>query len=248
MSINIYSFLLPTIAGLSTLIGIFLIFFKFKNKNNIISCTLAFAAGVMISISITDLIPEAYKLFSNYLSNIPNIILILIFFCVGNIITLYIDKKLRGKGSNSLYNTGIISMLGIILHNLPEGMIAFIATSSDIKLGISLTLAILLHNIPEGLTISVPIYYSTHKKSRAVIYTLISALSEPLGALLTFLFLRNYLNNIILGILYSIVAGIMINISLYELIPESLSYKMHKKTFIFLIIGIFSTFVGLIIF
>ena len=249
MNINIYSFLLPIFAGLSTLLGTILIFFKYKNTDNILINTLAFAAGVMITISFTDLIPESYDLISNYFYKIPTILVLLIFFCLGNIIALFIDKKLKGKGSNSnLYNVGIISMLAIILHNIPEGMVTFIATSSNLKLGISLTLAIMFHNIPEGISISVPIYYATKKKSRAIGYTLISALSEPLGALLTFLFLRNYINNFILGILYAMIAGIMIHIAIYELIPESLSYKKLKNTLFYVFLGIIITILATTLF
>lgn len=237
-----YSFLLPSIAGLSTMLGVFLIFFKFKNKNNVIINTLAFASGVMMTISITDLMPESYKLLSNYIKPFPNLLIILIFFCIGSIITFYIHKKLEGKGSN-LYNIGLISMIAIILHNIPEGMITYIATSNDIKLGISLTLAIMFHNIPEGISISVPIYYATKKKSRAVGYTLLSALSEPLGAILAHLLLKNYINNVILSILYAIIAGIMINIAIYELLYESLSYKKRRNTYLCLIIGILTTLI-----
>ena len=86
-------------------------------------------------------------------------------------------------------------MIAIILHNLPEGIATFVATSSDVKLGLSLAIAIAMHNIPEGISISVPIYYSTGSKKRAIFYTLVSALSEPLGALLAFIFLKNFIND-----------------------------------------------------
>ena len=129
-------------------------------------------------------------------------------------------------------------MLTIILHNIPEGIATFISTTKNTHLGISLTIAIALHNIPEGISISVPIYYSTKSKLKAFLYTLLSALSEPLGALITYLFLYKYINNIILGLLFSIIAGIMINISTQKLLPTSYSYKEKNITNIFFIIGI----------
>ena len=243
MVVNIYSFLLPWMAGLSTLFGTIIIFFKYKNQNVTIINTLAFASGVMLSISIIELLPESYKLLNIYLNSFSCILIVLCFLCIGSIITFYIHRKLEGKGSN-LYNIGLISMIAIILHNIPEGMITYIATASDLKLGISLTLAIMFHNIPEGISISIPIYYATKKKSRAVICTLISALSEPLGAFLTHIFFKNYINNVILSILYAIIAGIMINIAIYELLPESLSYKKKKNTYFLLIIGILITLIA----
>ena len=222
------------------MIGTILIFFKFKNTNKIILSSLSFAAGVMITVSLTDLIPESLNLLKEYFYIFPTYIIMLIFFVVGILISMGIDKYLPSNTDKNgkLYKVGIISMLAIILHNIPEGIATFMATTSDISLGISLSLAIAFHNIPEGISISIPIYYSTKSKSKAFGYTLISALSEPFGALLAFIFLRNLINNFILGILFAMIAGIMTHISLYELIPTSFKYKNKKLSILFLIIGV----------
>ena len=117
MNNTLIAFLLTFIAGFSTMLGVLVIYIKSKNHNKIIMASLSFAAGVMITVSITDLIPESILLLGNNLKNSTTI---------------------------------IISILAaIILHNLPEGIATFVATSSDVKLGISLTLAIAMHNIPE---------------------------------------------------------------------------------------------------
>ena len=117
-------------------------------------------------------------------------------------------------------------------------MITFITTTKNTKLGVSLAISLALHNIPEGISIAVPIYYSTKSKKKAILYTVSSALSEPFGAILTYLILLPFINNIILGILFSLIAGIMLAISLTELLPESLQYKNLKLTTKFFIIGI----------
>ena len=129
-------------------------------------------------------------------------------------------------------------MLAIILHNIPEGIITFITASSNMTLGISLAIAIALHNIPEGISISVPIYYSTKSKFKALSYTFISAISELFGAFITFLFLKNFINNTIIGILFAIVAGIMLNISLCKLLPTVKTYNYNRFSIIFFVIGI----------
>ena len=113
----------------------------------------------------------------------------------------------------------------------------FLSASENKTLGLSLAIAISLHNIPEGISIAVPVYFSTKSKKRAFLYTFISCLSEPLGAILAFLFLAPIMNNFIMSILLSMIAGIMIHISCYELLKESLTYKMKKTTIIFFIIG-----------
>ena len=243
MNNTLIAFLLTFIAGFSTMLGVLVIYIKSKNHNKIIMASLSFAAGVMITVSITDLIPESILLLGNNLKNSTTIIISILAIVLGIIISMIIDyylpdKPISNTKDKSLFKVGIISMIAIILHNLPEGIATFVATSSDVKLGISLTLAIAMHNIPEGISISVPIYYSTGSKKKAILYTLISALSEPLGALLAFIFLKIFINDTILGILFSLIAGIMLQISFCELLPAARKYDNKKYLFIFFTIGV----------
>lgn len=235
-----YGFILTTFSGLSTLIGTIIIFFKNKDSNKIINAALSFATGVMFTVSISDLIPEGITLLNNYFYKFPSVIISFIFVIVGIILSNFIDKYLPDKkivNNKKLYRIGLISMLAIILHNIPEGIATFMASTNNAKLGLSLAIAISLHNIPEGISISVPIFYSTNSRRKAVFYTFISALSEPFGALITYLFLSKYINNLVLGCLFNIIAGIMIHISIYELFKESMEYKDKKITIFFIILG-----------
>ncbi len=244
---TLYGFLLTTIAGFSTMLGTLLVFHK-KNEK-ILICSLAFAAGVMLCVSLTDLIPESVNLISTKYNTIPMILICLIFIVVGILIASYINIKLpvQNKKGN-LYRVGVFSMLAIIIHNIPEGIATFLASTSDMSLGITLAIAIAFHNIPEGISISIPIYYSSNSKKKALFYTLISAISEPFGALLAYLFLSRVVNDVIMGSIFSIIAGIMIYISLYELFPTSLKYNCKKITIIFFIIGIIFMYINSIIF
>lgn len=230
------SFILTTLSGLSTLIGYFLIFLKIE-KEKIISFSLSFASGVMFTISIIDLIPSAY----NYL-NIYNyffrLLIIIFFFIIGVFLSTFISSKFDKKKDNSLKKVGIISMIAIIFHNIPEGIITFMISGINLNLGIKLALAISMHNIPEGISISVPYYYATNKKLKTFFLVLLSGFSEILGALICYLFLSKYINNFLIGICFSIIAGIMINISLSELLPESFKYK-NKLTYLGFIFGTF---------
>ena len=219
------------------MLGTFVIFFSSKNKDKIITSSLSFASGVMVCVSLLDLMPESLNMLNNNLNLFLSIILFFIFLCIGVLTSMAIDKYLpETKENTKLYRVGIISMLAI-LHNIPEGIATFMASSMDKTLGISLAIAIAMHNLPEGISIAVPIYYSTNKKSKAFIYTFISAISEPFGALIAFIFLKNFVNDIFMGLLFSFIAGIMIHISFYELLPESKRYKNYKLTSIFFIIG-----------
>ena len=242
------AFLLTTLAGLSTMIGIFPIFIHTKKENYLISGTLSFASGVMITVSITDLIPESINLLRYNIKGIYVCVYSLIFILLGIYTSFIIDKYItKKKENNSLYKLGIISMLAIILHNIPEGIITYISTTKNIKLGIKLATVIAIHNIPEGISIGVPIYYGTKSKLKTITYIFISALSELLGAVLTYLFLLPLINNLILGLLFSFTGGIMIHISLGELLPNSKNYSNNYITYLFFIIGIITMLLKIIL-
>ena len=227
MNNTITSFLLTFIAGFSTMIGTILIFLKVKNINKFICSSLAFASGVMFIISITDLIPESLNLLSTKYSGILIAIICFIFVFLGIILSMVIDHYIPNNKiieNSKLYKVGIISMLAIILHNIPEGIATFIAGNSDINLAISLTIAIALHNIPEGIAVALPIYHSTGKKRMAIWYSFWTGMTEPLGALIGLGLLSLFLPHMFIGFFLAAVVGIMIYISFDTLLPLSHEY------------------------
>lgn len=239
------AFILTFIAGISTMIGSLLIFFKDK-RGVILKYSLSFAAGVMICVSFIDLIPESTILLFNNNKN-QTFILAFIIIVIGMIISTIIDKSIpeNQKGENNIiFKVGIFSMIAIILHNIPEGIATFLSSMTNIKLGIALTIAIALHNVPEGISISVPIYKATKSRKKALLYTFISGMSEPFGAILAYLFLAPIINDTIMGILLALIAGIMIHIGMVKLLPTALNYKNKKRTFMFFIIGILFMYIS----
>lgn len=243
MNNTFYAFLLTVLAGLSTMLGTIFIFIKKKDNNKIVLSSLSFAAGVMICVSITDLIPESINLLRDNINNISTIIISFLGILLGIIISMLIDYYLPDKPSISsdkkLYKVGFISMIAIILHNIPEGIATFVATNSDITLGISLAIAIAMHNIPEGISISVPIYYSTNNKKKAHFYIQEYQLYlNHLELSLHYIFLKNIMNDLILGILFSLIGGIMLQISFCELLPTARRYNNTKYLIIFFLIGV----------
>ena len=223
------AFLISTLAGMSTLLGGIIIFFKIdKNKiNKFITFCLSFSIAIMIGISITDLIPSS--LFTILLEYKITKALITIFLSLTlGSISVFIINKLIKDNNDSLYKLGILSMIALLLHNFPEGIATFIGSVQDINLGLKLSLAIMFHNIPEGISIAVPIYYATKSKKKALTTTLLSGLAEPMGALIAYLFLKNYITNTMISIVLLFVAGIMITLSIEEMLPKALSYKENK--------------------
>lgn len=233
----IISFIITFIAGISTLIGGFIPFLKIKNKENVILMSLAFASGIMLSISVLDLIPEAFNYLVNDNGLFVTFIFIIISFFTGIILFMILNKFLTEDVDN-LYRVGIFSMLAIILHNIPEGIITFILTSSDIRIGLFMGFSIALHNIPEGISIMVPIYYGSGNFKKAFIYTLVAGVAEILGGVIFYLLFGDCINKSLLGCLFALVAGIMIYLSFFELLPESLKYKKNNLTLFMFMFGI----------
>lgn len=238
---TLYAFILSFLAGISTVIGAFIIFFDKNRNSKIVTISLSFAAGVMICVSLTDLLPNSFNMILNSNNSFPKLILTLIFLVLGIIISMLIDKYLpseyENKDNKGLYKIGIISMVAIIFHNIPEGIATFITSTNNLTLGITLTLAIALHNIPEGISIAVPIYHSTGNKLKAIMYALLSGMSEVIGSVLAYFFLSPFINDHIMAALYAIIAGIMIHISVYELIPGAYKDSTLKKVLKYFIIG-----------
>ncbi|WP_460286787.1 zinc transporter ZupT [Clostridium sp. CTA-7] len=239
--------LLSLMAGMSTVIGAFIVFFSKGESKKLITFALAFSAGVMITVSFTDLFMSAEETLSKSNGKLNGVIFSIIFLLSGVFIAMLIDKFIPDEPrpspsapSGKLYRVGFVSMIALMIHNFPEGIATFVSGYENTTLGISIALAIALHNIPEGISVAMPIYYSTKSKYKAFKYTLFSGLAEPIGALLAFLFLRPYINEIILAIIFAMVSGIMLYISFAELIPSSRQYGYNK-------IYIFSIFLGICI-
>lgn len=232
--------IITTIAGLSTVIGGCIVFFKIKNKEKFISFCLSFSLSVMISLSILDLIPASFIELNNHYDLLKSITITCILFVVGGVLVYVLDKNIKVKKSNNsnLFKLGILNMFALMLHNFPEGIATFMTSYSDLNIGISLSLAIMMHNIPEGISIAVPLYYSTGKKGRGILYTFISALAEPFGAIVAYMFLKNYINMLTISCVLIIVAGIMITISINELYPEATKYNYKTQINLGLIVGV----------
>ncbi|NLX12315.1 MAG: zinc transporter ZupT [Phycisphaerales bacterium] len=143
-----------------------------------------------------------------------------------------------------LMRMGLFTALAIAIHNFPEGLATFLAALHDPALGVAIAVAIALHNIPEGISVSVPIFYATGNRRKAFVYSLLSGLAEPVGAVIAYFFLRflvgggnSEMMSQIMGILFGGVAGIMVYISLDELLPTSRAYGKGHDSLLGLVAG-----------
>lgn len=152
------------------------------------------------------------------------------------------------KNRGQLMRTGLFTALAIAIHNFPEGLATFVSALQEPSLAIPIVVAIAIHNIPEGIAVSVPIYYATGQKRRAFVYSFLSGLAEPLGAVVGYLILMPFMNETVYGILFAAVAGIMVFISLDELLPSAREYGEHHLSIYGLVAGMAVMAVSLLLF
>ncbi len=238
---------LTTIVGLSMGVGSLLSFFVKETNKRFLAIALSFSAGIMIYVSFMAILPEGMELIESYLGEEGHLIALVGFFG-GMLITAIVEKLVhrfgghyhghdhdndnnhehhQGENGEHLSKLGIMSAIAIAIHNLPEGLAIFTAGLKDISVAIPIAAAVILHNIPLSIAISVPIYYSTGSKKKAFLYSLFVGLCQPFGAIIGYLILSNFFNDLVFGILFSVVAGIMIFVSLDELLPSSQKYEDH---------------------
>lgn len=228
--------LITSMAGLSTLLGNLLLFIDDKYNDRLISFSMGLAFIVMFLISILELIPEGIRLVNGYLSGYEIFFYSLLLLLVGYMFVIFIDSRIDSE--SKLLKIGILSMLSLLIHNIPEGIICAISSYDDISLGIKMSFMIMLHNIPEGIVISLPIYYVTRSRGKAFLYTVVSALGELIGAIVTVLFLYRYINDYIMYIVYVITGGIMITLSVCKILKEGISLKAFKWLILGILIGL----------
>jgi ZIP family zinc transporter len=263
----LFAFGLTLFAGLATGIGSAMAFFTKTTNTRFLSAALGFSAGVMIYVSFTEILGKSLDMLrESYWMADGSWYAILSFF--GGIIIIAIidslvptfenpheikrveDIRLQTQlGKNrSLMRMGLFMALAIAMHNLPEGLATFAAGMADPTIAVPIAVAIAIHNIPEGIAVSVPVYYATGKKRKAFFLSFASGLAEPIGGLLGWIFLATVFNESIIGILFGGVAGIMVFISVDELLPTAREYGHHHHAIYGLVGGMAVMAVSLLLF
>ena len=249
-----FALLLSALAGLSTTFGSLLALLGREPGPRLMTLTLGFSGGVMILVSFVELLPkgiEALGFGPAHLAFFGGIVAIfLIDFLIPHDFMAEHhhtetkdghDVQLRQAGDEArkarLLRAGLFVALGLGIHNFPEGMASFATALSDPQLGIAIAIAIAIHNIPEGLAVSAPVYAATGSRSKAFWWSFLSGVAEPVGALLAAAILLPFLNDAVLGVLVSAVAGIMVFISIDELLPISRAYGEAHLSIVGIVVG-----------
>lgn len=255
------AFGLTLFAGLSTGIGSLIAWFAKRTSTRFLSFMLGFSAGVMVYVSMVEILKESGNLLTASLGQKPGSWVTAAGFFGGMLLIGLIDRfvpsadnpheirmvesmsgescetdaprrRLRLRlGSpnashheNKLMRLGFLTAVAITIHNFPEGIATFVSGLKDPSLGVTIAVAIAIHNIPEGIAVSVPVYCATGDRKKAFKWSLLSGLSEPLGALVGYIVLMSVMTDVVSGVLFAGIAGIMVFISLDEILPSAREY------------------------
>ena len=261
----LFAFLLTLVAGLSTGVGSIIAFFAKKTNKKFLAISLGFSAGVMIYVSLVEIFAEARTSLSAALGEKPGAWVTVLAFFGGIFLIALIDRLIPENGNphemksvvadseehknkERLIRIGLMTALAMAIHNFPEGMATFVSAYTDPKIAIPIVAAIAIHNIPEGIAVSVPIYQATGSKKKAFLYSFLSGFAEPAGAIIGFLILLPIMNDAIFGIIFAAVAGIMVFISVDELLPSAREYGEHHLSIYGMIAGMGVMAVSLLLF
>lgn len=255
------AFALTLIAGFATVLGGSLSFMLKRTNLRVLAIGLGFSAGVMIYMALTEILKDSRAFSAEYFGQWAPLITFLGFF-VGVIIAAAVDYFMPAHFGNDLINkepgeitekdekvnkAGIMTAIAICLHRFPEGLTMFLVASANLKLGLPLAIALAIHNMPEGIAISLPVYHATGKKRIAMLFTFLASLAGPIGALIGFVLIKLFMPQMAIGILFSMVAGIMVYISLDTLMPLAREYGENHDVMVGIFAGMFFIGVGLLL-
>lgn len=269
-----FAFGLTLFAGLATGIGSVLAFFTKKTNTSFLSIALGFSAGVMLYVSFIEIFVKAKIELQSELGEVTGMWATVAAFFGGMLFIGIIDRLVPSEENpheihkieeidsledkmeqetpeqkdKKLLRMGVFTALAIGIHNFPEGLATFTAALTDPNLGFAIAVAIAIHNIPEGIAVAVPIYYATESRGKAFTLSFLSGLAEPVGALIGYLLLMPILTPTVFGIIFASVAGIMVFISLDELLPTAQEYGEHHLSMYGLVLGMAVMALSLLLF
>ena len=261
---------LTLFAGLATGIGSLIAFFTTRTNKKFLSIALGFSAGVMIYVSLVEIFVKAKDALVNVHGDAKGYWLTLAGFFGGMLLIALIDRfipkgnnphevksvedvqKAQARGhdeveADRLMKMGLFTALAIAIHNFPEGIATFMSVLQDPNVGIAIAIAVAIHNIPEGIAVAIPIFYATGKRMKAFKWSFASGLSEPLGALIAYFILMQFMTDTMFGVIFAGVAGIMVFISIDELLPAAKKYDEAHSSIYGLVAGMAVMAVSLVL-
>lgn len=244
-------------AAAATMIGALTIFSAQKENTRLLAFGLAFAGGAMVYISLVEIFWKSLSDFSVIFEDKQAYIYATLAFFGGVFLIAMIDRLIpnphnaltvESQDKTVLKRVGLMAALAITAHNFPEGAATFFATLEEPVVGSSLAFAIAVHNIPEGVSIAIPVYYATQSKKSAFFACGLSALAEPVGALVGYLILSSFLTPFTFAIIFGVIAGVMVFLAMDELLPTAKRYSTGHDAVYGMVIGMACIALSLVLF
>jgi len=230
--------LVCTAAAAATRLGGLIVVLTKKVEHRLLAFGFSFAAGAMVYVSLVEILAKGRDSFAMVMPEAEAYRLATFWFFVGTLLVVLFEQLLpkteddadADEDRRRVGRAGLLAALAIGAHNFPEGAATFFATLNDPSLGMKLAAAIAIHNIPEGVSVAVPLLYATGSRTKAMLGTAITALAEPVGGLLAYLLLGPWLDAYVFGIVFGVIAGAMVFLSLHELMPSAKRYAKGRET------------------
>ncbi|HBN53234.1 zinc transporter ZupT [Stenotrophomonas sp. MYb238] len=256
------AFALTLAAGLATAIGSVMVLFSRRPDPRLLAFGLAFAGGAMVYVSLSEILNKSVAAFALAHGDRLGFTYGTLSFLAGMLLIVAIDHLIpnphesldkqdplfRADNRGYIRRVGLLTAVAITAHNFPEGLATFFATLESPSVGMPLAFAIAIHNIPEGIAIAVPVYFATNNKFYAFTASLLSGLAEPVGAALGYLALAGSLSHTTFGIVFGMIAGVMVFLALDELLPAAKRYAKGHETVYGLVTGMATLAISLVLF
>ncbi|MGB4758962.1 MAG: zinc transporter ZupT [Candidatus Saccharimonadales bacterium] len=257
---------MTAVAGMATLVGGILATRKMFLSRGALAVALGFSAGAMLYVSFTDILQKSNSAFLEQHGNRSAYLLMAGAFFAGMLLLALADRIIpkdinpseqegvqmqtpAAKTKRRLMRGGLFIAFALCLHNFPEGFLVFMSVLNDPHTGIAIAVALAIHNIPEGIAVAAPLYAATGRRAKTVVITGLTGLAEPVGAIVGYLLLREYLTADVLGWVFGIVAGMMVFICIDELLPAAKRYETNQHQTIYgLIAGMAAIAVSIALF
>ena len=256
------AFALTLAAGLATAIGSLMVLFSRRPNPRLLAFGLAFAGGAMVYVSLSEILNKSIASFALAHGERQGFTFGTLAFLAGVLLIVAIDHLIpnphesldkqdplfRGDNRSYIRRVGLLTAVAITAHNFPEGLATFFATLESPSVGMPLAFAIAIHNIPEGIAIAVPVYFATGNKGYAFVASLLSGLAEPVGAIIGFMLLSQFLNDAVFGAVFGVIAGVMVFLAIDELLPAAKRYAQGHETVYGLVSGMGVLALSLVLF
>jgi ZIP family zinc transporter len=241
MSLNegtiFFPLLLTLLTGLATIIGSIIAHLTKSPKYRYLGFALGCSAGGIVGVTFVEVLYKIIQHAGPYRTNLAFIGGMIFSLFLASIVKHESIEKRMANSDIKILGRDVVTTIGLITHNIPEGIMVFLATLFSPETGIFVAVAVAIHNIPQGFSLSTSTFYITHDTKRAFLFSFSSGFIEPISALVAALLFYPFLTGLSLYLALAFISGIMIYASLGELIPIAHRYGEARSIFMGIIIG-----------